>query len=115
MSSNERWLRVELGPDGRGFVEADGEGIVVFRVGDEIYAAANACPHAGNPLVEGELLGLTLVCAYHGWRFDLETGACLLGDEPLRRYPAEIRDGQVWVDLGPRGEGGGDASLAPTA
>jgi nitrite reductase/ring-hydroxylating ferredoxin subunit len=38
-----------------------------------------------------------LVCAYHGWRFDLETGACLLGERPVRRYPAEERDGAVWV------------------
>ena len=78
---------------------AGGHEIAVFRAGDEFYALANACPHAGNPLVEGDVLGPTLVCAYHGWRFDLETGACLFGDEPPQGYPAEVRDGAVWIAL----------------
>jgi nitrite reductase (NADH) small subunit len=91
------WRRVELGSDGRGLLEVDGEEIAVFRSEGEVHAVANACPHAGNPLIEGELLGRTLVCAYHAWRFDLETGACLAGEEPLRRYEAAERDGGVWV------------------
>jgi nitrite reductase/ring-hydroxylating ferredoxin subunit len=90
------WHRVALVGD-RGVLQVDGEAIAVFRAEGRVHAVGNACPHEGNPLVEGELLGPTLVCAYHGWRFDLETGACLLGDEPVRRYPAEERDGAVWV------------------
>jgi nitrite reductase/ring-hydroxylating ferredoxin subunit len=43
------------------------------------------------------VLGTTLVCAFHGWRFDLETGACLLGEEPVGRYAAELRDGELWI------------------
>jgi len=95
-SSSERWHRVELAGD-RAVVRLDGDEVVVIRSADRVYALANACPHQGNPLVDGDLLGPTLVCAYHGWRFDLETGACLLGDEPVRRYPAEERGGTVWV------------------
>ncbi len=93
------WLRVELGPNGRGVLAHGGSTIAVFRTEGELFAVANACPHAGNPLVEGEVLGRTLVCAFHGWRFDLETGACLLGDEPVRRHRVEERDGEVWVEL----------------
>lgn len=91
--------RAELGPDGRGVVTAPDGAIAVFRVEGRLYAVGNACPHAGNPLVEGDILGGTLVCAFHGWRFDLETGACLLGDVPARTYPVEERDGEVWVDV----------------
>ena len=91
-------LRAELGEDGRALVSGpNGEHIAVFRVEGRLYAVANACPHAGNPLVEGDVLGRTLVCAFHGWRFDLESGACLLGDEPVRTYPVEERSGAVWV------------------
>jgi nitrite reductase/ring-hydroxylating ferredoxin subunit len=90
------WRRVELAGD-RAVLEVDGEEIVVFRSEGRVYALANACPHEGNPLVEGELLGPTLECAYHGWRFDLESGACLFGEEPVRRYPAEERERAVWV------------------
>jgi nitrite reductase/ring-hydroxylating ferredoxin subunit len=95
-SSSERWHRVELEGD-RALLVVDGEEIVVFRTERGVHAVANTCPHEGNPLVEGDVLGPTLVCAYHGWRFDLETGACLFGDEPVRRYAAEERDGVVWV------------------
>jgi nitrite reductase (NADH) small subunit len=95
-SSSERWHRVELEGD-RAILDVDGEKIVVFRSEGRVYALANACPHEGNPLVEGEVLGPTLECTYHGWRFDLESGACLFGDAPARRYPAEERGGAVWV------------------
>jgi nitrite reductase/ring-hydroxylating ferredoxin subunit len=90
------WRRVELAGD-RAVLEVNGEEIVVVRSEGRVYALANACPHEGNPLVEGELLGPTLECAYHGWRFDLESGACLFGEEPARRYPVEEREGAVWV------------------
>jgi nitrite reductase (NADH) small subunit len=92
-------IKAELGPDGRGVVTTTEGAIAVLRVEGRLYAVANACPHAGNPLVEGDVLGRTLVCAFHGWRFDLETGACLLGDEPARTYAVEERDGEIWVDV----------------
>ena len=63
----------------------------------EAHAFANACPHEGNPLHEGDILGDTLTCAYHGWKFDLGTGACLVGEEPARVYRARIEGGAVVV------------------
>jgi nitrite reductase (NADH) small subunit len=96
------WLRVPLDAldaDGRAVVEGGGEEIAVFVVDGKAHAVANTCPHEGNPLVEGELLGPTLTCAYHSWRFDLETGACLFGDEPVRLYQAELHEGEIWIQL----------------
>lgn len=84
-------------PTGRAVVELEGRLIAVFREGDRVFAVEAACPHAGNPLIDGDVLGTTLVCAFHGWRFDLETGACLLGELPVRRYPAELRGNEVWI------------------
>ena len=96
------WVRVPLAAldaEGRAVVEEDGHEIAVFLVEGKAHALANTCPHEGNPLVEGDLLGPTLTCAYHNWRFDLDTGACLFGDEPARVYPAEVRDGEIWIGL----------------
>ena len=93
-------LRIPLSSldrDGRAVVEVDGAEIAVFVVEGEAHAFANACPHEGNPLHEGDILGDTLTCAYHGWKFDLGTGACLFGDEPAQVFRAEIRDGDVVV------------------
>jgi nitrite reductase/ring-hydroxylating ferredoxin subunit len=86
-----------LGPDGRALVEIEGTEVALFVVDGKAHAFANACPHEGNPLNEGEILGDTLTCAYHGWKFDLETGACLFGDEAARVFRAEIQDGEVVV------------------
>jgi nitrite reductase/ring-hydroxylating ferredoxin subunit len=97
------WLSVPLTalePEGRTLVEHDGRAIAVFRIDAEIHAVENTCPHEGNPLIEGEILGGNLTCAYHGWTFDLATGSCLLGEEAVRRYPVEVRDGLVLIGLG---------------
>lgn len=88
-----------LDADGRAVVEEDGHQIALFVVDGKAHALGNTCPHEGNPLVEGELLGPTLTCAYHNWKFDLDTGACLFGEEPARVYPAEVRDGEIWIGL----------------
>jgi nitrite reductase/ring-hydroxylating ferredoxin subunit len=85
----------------RAVVDAGGREIVVLRVAGELHAFDNACPHQGNPLVEGEVLGDVLECAYHGWRFDLATGACLAGDEPAHRYEVELEGGELRINLGP--------------
>jgi nitrite reductase/ring-hydroxylating ferredoxin subunit len=94
------WLRIPLAalePQGRALVVGDGHEIAVFRVEEEVYAVENTCPHEGNPLVEGEVLGGNLTCAYHGWTFDLASGFCLVGTEPVRRYPAEVHGDEVWI------------------
>ena len=98
------WHRVPLAAlaeSGRALVEIEGRRIALFRVDSDVHAVANACPHAGNPLVLGDVTGTTLTCAFHGWRFDLATGACLAGDEAVRRYATEVRGDEVWVDIPP--------------
>ena len=96
-----RWLSVSADKliDGRAVVDAGGREIVVLRVDGELHAFDNACPHEGNPLADGEVLGDVLECAYHGWRFDLATGACLVGDEAARRYHVELHGEQLRICL----------------
>ena len=99
---DERWLSVPadvLGEDGRAVIATTEGDVALLRVGGELFAVHNACPHEGNPLVEADVLGQTLVCAYHGWRFDLETGACLAGEEPVRRFPVKASGDRIWIDL----------------
>ena len=100
-SAPSGWLTVpaDVLVGDRALVEADGREIVILRVDGGLHAFDNACPHQGNPLVEGEVLGDVLECAYHGWRFDLATGACLVGDEPARHYPVDLVGGQLRIRL----------------
>jgi UDP-MurNAc hydroxylase len=74
--SVERMRRTEaealrkLSPDRSGLAAEE------IRIGDHI--CERLCPHRQADLtVFGEIDGDHLVCTLHGWKFDLETGACL--------------------------------------
>ena len=99
MSAPVRVPLDSLGPRGRTVVDTATGAIAVFLVEGRPHAVANACPHEGNPLVEGEVAGDVLTCVFHLWRFDLETGACLFGDEPVRRFDARLDGDEIVVRL----------------
>ena len=68
--------RVEEIPPGTGrTVEVQGVWIALFNIDGSFYAVDNTCPHAGGPLGEGHLEGHIVECPWHGWRFDVQTGA----------------------------------------
>jgi nitrite reductase/ring-hydroxylating ferredoxin subunit len=73
---------------------------VVVRAGTgEVFAVARACPHEGYPLEEGIVVGETITCPWHGWRFDLRSGACLTAGEDTQTFEVSIEGGEVFVDL----------------
>jgi 3-phenylpropionate/trans-cinnamate dioxygenase ferredoxin subunit len=78
---------------------------VVHADDDAFYAIYDECSHAQIALSEGEVDGCTLECWLHGSRFDLRTGqpTGLPATEPVTVYPAEVRDGDVYVILEPNG------------
>jgi nitrite reductase (NADH) small subunit len=91
----------ELQPGEMRRVDAAGTSVVVVRVGDHVYACSAACAHRGGPLAEGRLNGARLVCPWHGWMFDVRTGACLIPARgaAVTTYPVRIDAGDVVVDV----------------
>ena len=95
-------------PDSREFTIGEGDwpfkGFVV-RKGDEVYAYQNFCAHVGHPLNWRPHSFLTpekdqIICASHGARYVIETGACAGGPcrgRALRPVECEVRDGRVVV------------------
>ena len=81
---------------------------VLVRLGGEVRAFEDRCPHRLAPLSAGSVAGGRLVCRYHGWAFD-DGGACTLipangdgGPVPSRAClarPAGVveRYGLVWL------------------
>jgi nitrite reductase (NADH) small subunit len=68
-------------PDGSGkTVEVGGRKIALFNAGGQFYAIDNSCRHRGGPLGEGDLMGTTVVCPWHGWEYDVTNGQSL--DDP---------------------------------
>jgi ferredoxin-thioredoxin reductase catalytic chain len=73
--------------------------IAVFRVGDDFYALSNVCRHAFAPLSDGWLEGHTVICPWHGWRYDVRDGTTDHPDADVNTFPVTVRDGEVFVTL----------------
>ena len=58
-------------------VSANGNTLLLARVGNNYYACQSRCPHWGWPLVRGKLEGTVLQCSFHYSRFDLRDGRVL--------------------------------------
>ncbi|MBS0181670.1 MAG: Rieske 2Fe-2S domain-containing protein [Nitrospira sp.] len=62
---------------GHGIVaETNGKTLAVFNVDGAIHAIDNTCCHRDGPLGEGELEGTIVTCPWHGWQYNVTTGAC---------------------------------------
>jgi nitrite reductase/ring-hydroxylating ferredoxin subunit len=73
------WIRLALAhhlPLGQtACADVDGHAIAIFHTGAGLYAVDNDCLHMGGPLCEGAVDGTVVTCPWHGWRYDLTTGA----------------------------------------
>jgi len=101
----DRYLAVldESDLEGGKLCKADLEGVAVLvarseRTG-EVCAIANTCTHLGGPLDEGTRDGDSVVCPWHGSRFDLCSGDVEGGPAvyPEPRFEARVRAGKVEV------------------
>ena len=108
------WTR-EIPPGARRIVDVEGRSIGVFNVQGRYVAVLNVCPHELAPVCLGRLGGTTLpsapgewmwgregeilACPWHGWEFDLLTGACLTDKRRLRMYEVTVEDDQIMITV----------------
>jgi len=91
----------ELRDKGRALYRHDDKKIALFWVDGRPLAVDNRCPHEGYPLREGTVDAATgsLTCQWHNWKFNLETGRCVYGEDHVRAYRAKSDQGWIWLDL----------------
>lgn len=65
----------EIKPGEAKVVTAGEREIALFNVEGKFHAIDNLCPHRGGPLGDGVLAGNIVICPWHGWQFDVTTGA----------------------------------------
>jgi 3-phenylpropionate/trans-cinnamate dioxygenase ferredoxin subunit len=101
-------------PEGqRLIIEVAGRSVGIFNVDGRFYAFLNRCPHRGGELCKGEVLGLVsserpgdwhldssrkfLLCPWHGWEFDLETGQSWFDPQRMkaRAFPVAVENGEL--------------------
>jgi nitrite reductase/ring-hydroxylating ferredoxin subunit len=78
----------------------DGDAVLQSRSETgEVCAIANTCTHRGGPLAEGERMGDTVICPWHGSEFDLCSGAVKRGPatEPQQRFEVRGREGKIEI------------------
>lgn len=99
-------------------VQVDGREIGITQLKNgEFRAVRNHCPHKGAPVCKGFISGTMLpgevgelvygrdgeilVCPWHGYEFDLNTGEQVYQESEgkLLMYPAALKDGEVVVTL----------------
>ncbi|UWQ56301.1 nitrite reductase small subunit NirD (plasmid) [Leisingera caerulea] len=81
-------------------VKTPGGCVGLFRTGpQQVFAAADRCPHKGGPLSEGIVHGHSVTCPLHNWVFDLNTGQALGADEGrIETYPLRVEAGRLLID-----------------
>jgi len=81
--------------------EVNGQQVAIFNVDGQFHAIDNVCAHQGGPLAEGELDGCVVTCPWHGWTYDVRTGAS--PDEPdasVLHYHLKVDGDQLLVAVG---------------
>jgi 3-phenylpropionate/trans-cinnamate dioxygenase ferredoxin subunit len=96
------------------FVCVEDTPVILANYDGQIYALYGLCPHRDNPL-DGAMLWDNLIdCPFHHFQYDVKTGRNYFPQnvypkdyprlqeqlKPLKTYPVEVRNMEVWVDLG---------------
>jgi len=88
-------------PVGQGLVvQAGDRTLALFNVAGAYHAIDNVCPHRGGPMGDGDLDGRLAICPWHGWRWDVTTGAN--ANNPAVKiacFATRVVDGDVLVEL----------------
>lgn len=102
-----------------------GEPVLLCRAADGgVFALRDVCPHRGIPLRYGRFDGSTVMCGYHGWRFDSSGTACeipsLLPDQKVNlqrircgSYAVREHQGLIWIYMPPEGAAAEGETLPP--
>ena len=64
------------------------QGVLLARIGDEIFAIGSKCTHYGGPLGKGVISGETVRCPWHHACFSLRTGEAIRAPaiDPVARW-----------------------------
>ena len=79
-------------------VELNGKEIALFNIDGKFYALDDMCPHRGGSLSEGSCEDKVVACPWHGWQYDVATGACLTSPSVQQQtYEVKVEGNDVLV------------------
>ena len=88
-------------PAGAGMVvEVEGKEVALFNKEGTFYAMDNTCKHQGGPLGEGYLEGSAVTCPWHGWEYDITTGACQTNPNVRQaQYAVKVEGEDILIEV----------------
>ena len=79
-------------------VEVNGCEIALFNVDGSFYAIEDVCKHRGGPLSEGSCEEKIVTCPWHGWQYDVTSGACLTNPSVNQiKYSVKVEGDDILV------------------
>jgi nitrite reductase (NADH) small subunit len=93
--------RSDLPPEGEAKEFPCGDKMIcVVNVNGVITAMDNVCLHRGGPLGQGVVEGDKLICPWHGWQWDPQTGQAVHNPAAkLAVYPLKMTNGDVMIEV----------------
>ncbi|MFQ5601921.1 MAG: Rieske (2Fe-2S) protein [bacterium] len=90
----------ELFPGECKIVTAKNRTLALYNVAGIFYATDNKCCHRNGPLGDGVLNGYVVTCPWHGWRFNVANGECLLANQVrIATYPVQVVGKEIQVKI----------------
>ncbi len=81
-------------------VTVEGRKLALFKANGGFFALSNLCLHRGGPLSEGELNDYKVTCPWHGWKYDVRTGAFdIIPTLKVKAYRVDEKDGELFVEI----------------
>jgi nitrite reductase/ring-hydroxylating ferredoxin subunit len=81
-------------------VNAGGKPLCLVNANEKLYAVSAKCPHAGADLSKGWCEKDRLVCPFHRYKYNLNTGRGDPGQNDfIRTYAVEQRDDGIYVEV----------------
>ena len=90
----------DLKPGENKSVNVNGTDVALFNVDGQFFAIGNTCLHRGGPLGEGYLEGDVVTCPWHGWRYNVKTGAnAMMPTAKVPNYQVKVDGNDVLVAI----------------
>jgi 3-phenylpropionate/trans-cinnamate dioxygenase ferredoxin subunit len=103
MARQLRWIKLselEILPDDDFVksVQVNKKRICLIKTEDRWFATQAKCPHAGADLSQGWCKNGKLICPFHRYEYDLQSGNGSPGqDDYIDTYPLQIRQDGIYI------------------
>ena len=82
-------------------VTCQGRRVALYRLGDDVLATSDTCPHLGASLSQGCIVDGFVECPVHFGLFDIRTGAADGGvtTRAVRTFETKVEHDDIYIDL----------------